>query len=113
MSSRNPDHFGVVRFAKVQGVKLGRYFYRGYHFELTPYFTSRFGIYFPLSRSFSVPGDSGSWVLTVGSREWMGIVIGGFDPPNNNMTMALASDYVLEACKRAGLFPSPLVPEIL
>jgi hypothetical protein len=101
---------GVVNVAMVSGFKLGKHFYRGIHFQIAPYFFRRFWIMWPLSRRFSVEGDSGSWVINSQSGDWMGIVIGGYQWPNT-ITIALSSEYVLDAIQNSSLAHGRLHPE--
>jgi hypothetical protein len=90
---------GLILFSAVSGFKLGDHFYRGPHFQVAPWFVKRFGIIWPLRRQFSQPGDSGSWIIDPCTRQWFGMVIGGFRPPNN-MTVVVSAEHLLDAFTR-------------
>jgi hypothetical protein len=90
---------GVVVTAVASGFKLGKHFYRGPHFEMTPYFVSRFGISFPVFRRFSKGGDSGSWILEQTSQKWFGMIVGGYEPPVT-CSVAISAEYINDAFSR-------------
>jgi hypothetical protein len=90
---------GVVVFAHVSGFKLGKHFYRGPHFQITPNFRTKFWITWPLSRRFSKAGDSGAWVIDPDTRRWLGMIVGGLSWPNT-VSVALCSEYVCDAFQR-------------
>jgi hypothetical protein len=99
---KRPQHDnidGVVVTAAASGFKLGRYYYRGQHFHVTPYFVRRLGITFPLSSRFSKPGDSGSWVLEQTSRKWFGMIVGGYEPPVTS-SVAISAEYISDGFSR-------------
>jgi hypothetical protein len=91
---------GVAVTAAASGFKLGKYFYRGPHFEMTRYFVKRFGISFPLfSRRFSKQGDSGSWIVDEAHRKWLGMIVGGYEPPVT-CSVAISAEYINDAFSR-------------
>lgn len=100
---KSPDTdsvMGVVTFSNVSGFRLGDHFYRGPHFHITPDFHQQFGLTWPRSRRFSSQGDSGAWVMDTETRQWLGIVVGGFPSPNT-MTVALCAEHVCNAFVRS------------
>jgi hypothetical protein len=103
---------GLIQFAKVSGFKLGKYIYRGVHFQLMPRFRRRFGIVWPIRRNFTQGGDSGSWIINSETRAWVGMVVGGYKRPNTT-SIAISSQYVLEAMRLSGQFPAALDAEVL
>jgi len=98
---------GVIRVAEMSGFKLGDHFYRGMYFEIVLQSVKLWGITWPLSRSFSKAGDSGSWVTT-DEGSWMGMVVGAFEDPAK--TVALSAAHIrasfekLSATSAPGLF---------
>jgi hypothetical protein len=72
---------GIVVTASSSGFKLGTHFYRGPHFQMTPTFVERMGIIFPINKKFSKPGDSGAWVFDFQTGQWIGMIVGGYEPP--------------------------------
>lgn len=94
-----PNHDGVrgiVKYAEVNGFRLGSHFYRGPHICIKPYLFKRFGLTWPRSRQFSQAGDSGSWIINPETGAWIGMVVGG-----DSTTAAIASHYLIDAFRRA------------
>jgi hypothetical protein len=87
---------GVVIAARVSSFKLGDYTYRGAHVLIAPQFYKQYLVTWPISRRFSVDGDSGSWVMDEGTGAWLGMIVGGAEWPNTQ-TYAIAANYVLRA----------------
>lgn len=57
--------------------------YRGPHILVTPAFTRRWGLVWPLfNRQFSKNTDSGSWITNKDNGLWVGMVVAGKEPPN-------------------------------
>jgi hypothetical protein len=98
---------GVVLAAHVSSFKLKEYSYRGAHVMIVPKFYKQWLLTWPLSRRFSVAGDSGSWVLDAKTGAWLGMIVGGSLPPNTQ-TYAVAANYVLRAFKLFKKSKSPL-----
>jgi hypothetical protein len=96
-----PDRDGII--GVVQGLQsnlsLGQYFYRPQHLAITPDFYKWLGIVFPLSRRFSIAGDSGAWLIDQRTSKWVGMIVGGYKPPNTS-TIALLGCSVLEAFRQ-------------
>jgi hypothetical protein len=58
-------------------------FYRGSFLMIRPSFVRWLGVTWPIfERQFSIPGDSGGWVVDQAGRWWIGMVIAGDEPPN-------------------------------
>jgi hypothetical protein len=93
---------GMVLFSYVSGFRLGHHFYRGPHFQITPAFYRKFWLTWPLSGRFSSKGDSGAWVVDTETRQWLGMVIGGFPLPNT-LTVALSAEHICDAFGRSQL----------
>ena len=87
---------GVLLAALVSNFKLGEYSYRGSHVLIAPQFYTQFLVTWPRSGRFSVAGDSGAWVMDEGTGAWLGMIVGGAEPPNTQ-TYAIAANYVLRA----------------
>lgn len=99
---------GVVLFSNVSGFKLGRHFYRGPHFQITPAFYRKFWLTWPRLGRFSSKGDSGAWVIEGETRRWLGMVVGGFAPPNT-LSVAISAEYICDAFRRFQVTANPTV----
>ena len=90
---------GVVQQGLGSLFKLDDVTYRGPHFVIAPKFYRQFGLVFPLSRRFSSPGDSGSWVTTEDGK-WLGMIVGAFTSPNTT-SLAIHGRHLLNAFSRS------------
>jgi hypothetical protein len=99
---------GVVLFSNVSGFKLGNHFYRGPHFQITPAFYRRFGLTWPRFGRFSSKGDSGAWVIDAETQQWLGMVVGGFAPPNT-LSVAISAEHICDAFTRLQVTANPTV----
>lgn len=104
--NRRPTVNGVILFGAVSGFRLGSHFYRGPHFEVAPYFARILGITWPLRRRFSKAGDSGSWIIDLKTRQWFGMLVGGFDPPNT-VSVAISAEHLVDAFNRYQISRNP------
>jgi len=103
---------GIVLFSNVSGFKLGNHFYRGPHFQITPAFYRKWGIVWPRSGRFSAKGDSGAWVVNSETRQWLGMIVGGFASPNR-LSVALSASHICDAFARSqGAARTPIAPEV-
>jgi hypothetical protein len=91
---------GLVITAAASGFKLGPFFYRGPHFHVTPYFVRQFGIVWPRDKRFSKEGNSGCWIFDEETQQWLGMVIGGFEPPNT-LSVGISSEFIRDAFARS------------
>jgi hypothetical protein len=95
--------YGLVKDdADLRGTRIGNYFYRGPHLEISPYFYKRFGITLPLRpsrRRFSTPGNSGAWVVEAADKTWVGLIVGAEDPPNTR-AYAISAYFLLDGFER-------------
>ncbi|MCC5902747.1 MAG: hypothetical protein JJT87_12585 [Halomonas sp.] len=84
--------------------------YIGPHILLTPHFVKRFWVYWPLfPRRFSRQGESGTWIVDEDSHEWLGMIVGGYEPPLIG-TVVLAGHHLLDATGaslNSGVWPTP------
>ena len=85
-----------IDIAEIRMFHMGGQDYIGPHVLLTPHVVKRFWVYWPLfPRRFSRRGESGTWVVEDESNDWLGMVIGGWEPPFIG-TVVLAGHHLLD-----------------
>jgi len=96
-STERGRHRSRIDFPEVRYFKIGRHEYVGPHVLITTYFVRRFWVYWPLfARRFSNQGESGTWVLDQQSGAWLGMIVGGYEPPLVG-TILLSGHHLLDA----------------